>query len=136
VITGLIGLKPRDDDKIEVHPLAPQDWDYFALDDVPYRGRRLAIVWDKTGTRYSLGKGLHILVDGKPAASSPRLERLTAAMPKLEPPAGGESQQAPTNATPLRSAVNFAVNNDEFLAGQAHRRQLLVPRQSAESLDG
>jgi hypothetical protein len=112
VITGLVGLKPRDDDKIEIHPLAQDNWDYFAVDDLPYRGQRLAIVWDKTGKRYSLGKGLHILVDGKPVARSPRLERLTAEMPKLEPVAGGQSQKARSNALPHRTPVNFAVNND------------------------
>ena len=45
IITGLVGLRPRDDDMIEVQPLAPDDWDYFALDDVrlsrPPRGDRL-----------------------------------------------------------------------------------------------
>jgi hypothetical protein len=104
VITGLVGLKPRDDDTLEIQPLAPDDWSYFALDDVAYRGRRIGIVWDKQGTRYGLGKGLHILVDGKTAASAARLERLTAAMPKLESP--------PAESRSRLNAVNFAVNND------------------------
>src|SRR5262252_5827324 len=30
VITGLVGLRPRDDDTIEVSPLAPDAWDWFA----------------------------------------------------------------------------------------------------------
>ncbi|HKD38572.1 MAG TPA: discoidin domain-containing protein, partial [Pirellulales bacterium] len=111
VITGLVGLKPRSDDKIEIVPLAPNDWDYFALDDVPYRGRRVAVVWDKMGTRYSLGKGLHILADGKPIAGSPRLERLIAEMPTLESAAAGASKKS-ANASPRMTAVNFAVNND------------------------
>jgi hypothetical protein len=104
VITGLVGLKPRGDDTFEIQPLAPDDWDYFALDDVPYRGRRLGIVWDKLGTRYGIGKGLHILVDGKPVASSARLERMTTPLPKLE-----------STAPDLHSRlipVNFAVNNE------------------------
>ena len=69
VITGLVGLTPRDDDSLEVNPLAPADWDYFALDDVPYRGHLISVVWDKTGKRYKLGAGLHVLVDGKSAAA-------------------------------------------------------------------
>jgi hypothetical protein len=111
VITGLVGLKPRSDDKIEIHPLAPPDWDYFALDDVPYSGRRVAIVWDKTGARYTLGKGLHILVDGKTVGNSPRLEHLTAEMPKLDAPAGSKTEQSPSAAARV-TPVNFAVNND------------------------
>src|SRR2546423_4491848 len=38
VITGLVGLRPRDDDTLEVRPLAPENWAYVALDSVPYRG--------------------------------------------------------------------------------------------------
>src|SRR5207237_6127446 len=52
IITGLIGLKPRADETIEIQPLAPQSWDYFAVDDLSYRGRRVSIIWDKSGERY------------------------------------------------------------------------------------
>ncbi len=103
IITGLVGLKPRDDDVIEVQPLAPETWDYFALDDVPYRGRRLGIVWDRTGERYGLGKGLHLLVNDRQVGSSARLDRLTA---RLAPRAESVDPPQPT------TSVNHAVNND------------------------
>jgi hypothetical protein len=99
VITGLVGLRPHDHDTVEVNPLAPDAWDYFALDEVNYRGRRLAILWDKTGQRYGHGPGLHVLADGKKIASAARLERLTARLP-------------PRDRTAYFSAVNHAVNND------------------------
>jgi hypothetical protein len=106
VITGLVGLIPRDDETLEINPLAPSDWDYFALDDVPYRGRRVSIVWDKTGARYKLGAGLHVLVDGAKCATSPTLTpiaiKLGAALPT--------TQKVPRD--PQAAAVNFAVNND------------------------
>ncbi len=38
VITGLVGIRPRDDDTLEVNPLAPAEWDYFAVDSLPYKG--------------------------------------------------------------------------------------------------
>jgi hypothetical protein len=99
VITGLVGLRPRDDDTIEVNPLAPDDWDYFALDDVNYRGRRVTILWDKSGNRYGKGAGLHILAGGEKVASAAKLERLTAKLPARE----GVGYITP---------VNYAVNND------------------------
>ena len=35
MITGLVGLRPRLDDTIEVNPLIPTDkWDWFCLDNV------------------------------------------------------------------------------------------------------
>ena len=101
IITGLVGLKPRPDDVVEVQPLAPEEWEYFALDDLLYHGRRMSILWDRDGKRYGRGKGLHILADGKEIASSEHLERVTV-------------QLAPAADTVTRHPlhVNFAVSND------------------------
>ncbi|MGB7263928.1 MAG: hypothetical protein WBC92_00340, partial [Terracidiphilus sp.] len=39
LITGLIGLRPRPDNKIVIHPLLPAGaWTYFAIDGLPYHG--------------------------------------------------------------------------------------------------
>jgi hypothetical protein len=81
VITGLVGLRPRADEVLEINPLIPQDqWDWFCLDKVPYHGKILTIVWDKTGEKYRHGKGFYVLVDGRVAAHSPRLQKLTGAL--------------------------------------------------------
>ena len=77
VITGLAGLRPSDADMLTINPLAPSGWEYFALDQVAYRGHLVSIIWDRSGERYKLGKGLTILVDGKKAASSPQLRPLS-----------------------------------------------------------
>jgi hypothetical protein len=77
IITGLVGLRPRDDDVVEVHPLLPDDiWDYFQLDNVSYHGRTLTIRWDATGERYCAGQGLAVLADGRMIARSDRLARI------------------------------------------------------------
>lgn len=77
VITGLAGLRPRDDNSIEVNPLVPAgEWDWFCLDNILYHGRNLTIMWDKDGSRYHQGKGLRVLVDGKLVGHSDRLERI------------------------------------------------------------
>lgn len=81
IITGLIGLRPRPDNILEVNPLLPTEvWDYFCLDELNYKGRVLTIIWDRSGEKYGRGKGLTILVDGKKVAHSQKLERLTAAL--------------------------------------------------------
>jgi hypothetical protein len=78
IITGLVGLRPRADDTIEVHPLLPAGkWDWFCLDNVLYHEKIITIVWDKTGMKYKKGKGLSVWVNGKKVASSPELEKLT-----------------------------------------------------------
>jgi len=64
IITGLIGLRPRPDDAIEVNPLLPEGtWDYFCLDRLPYHGRTLTILYDRTGQKYHRGAGLRIFLD-------------------------------------------------------------------------
>lgn len=81
IISGLIGLKPRPDNILEINPLIPQDkWDWFCLDNVPYHGKNVTIVWDKTGGKYKRGKGFYIMLDGKIVSHSDKLERLTYKM--------------------------------------------------------
>ena len=66
IITGVCGLRPRADGKIELRPLVPRGtWPWFCLDNVPYHGRRLCILWDEDGSRYHAGPGFHVFVDGK-----------------------------------------------------------------------
>jgi len=77
IITGLVGLRPRADNVIEVNPLVPQDkWDWFCLDNVLYHGKILTIIWDKTGLKYKKGKGLSVWVNGKKAGSAVELTRI------------------------------------------------------------
>jgi hypothetical protein len=77
MISGVIGLRPRPDDIIEVNPLIPEDtWDWFCLDNVSYHGNIITIFWDKDGTRYNHGKGLHLMVNGKEAAHLDTLGKL------------------------------------------------------------
>ncbi len=81
IITGLVGLRPREDNILEVNPLLPEGtWDYFCLDNVLYRGRIITILWDRSGEKYGQGVGLTVLVDGRKLASAPTLTRITAAL--------------------------------------------------------
>lgn len=77
IITGLLGLRPRNDDMVKINPLIPQGkWDYFCLDNVLYHGHILTIVWDKTGEKYKRGKGLMVFIDGKLRAHTEHIEQI------------------------------------------------------------
>jgi hypothetical protein len=79
IITGLIGLRPRPDNILEVSPLVPGGlWDYFCLQDVPYRGHLITVYYDRDGSHYGRGEGLGVSVDGEEVARSFRMERLMA----------------------------------------------------------
>ena len=101
VITGLVGLIPAAGDQLTIHPLAPDSWDYFALDGVMYHGHLLTILWDRTGERYGAGEGFQILVDGERVGGAPRPGKLTVTLPA--------AKIIPIDERP---PMNFAVNND------------------------
>jgi hypothetical protein len=102
VVTGLAGVQPAADDRVVIKPLIPPGWGHFAMDGIPYHGRRLAVSWDRDGTRYGRGKGLVLWIDGAPAARRDDLGMLEARLP------GGSRTIPPDPAPP----VNHAVNND------------------------
>ncbi|MDE3149297.1 MAG: hypothetical protein KGL37_07490 [Acidobacteriota bacterium] len=83
LITGLIGLRPRSDRKLVLHPLLPAGvWSYFALDGLPYHGYLLTIVYDQSGRHYRRGRGLMVFVDGRKIAGRATLGPLEAKLPK------------------------------------------------------
>jgi hypothetical protein len=85
VITGLVGLTPLADDAVEVAPLAPRSWDFFALDGVRYHGHELAVVWDRDGSRYGRGEGLSVWVDGEVRGRTEDLGTLYITLPPRAP---------------------------------------------------
>lgn len=82
VISGLVGLRARADQTVEVNPLVPEAaWDYFCLDQVRYHGRWLTVLYDRSGRRYGKGKGLRVFSDGKEIAAAEKLTRITGSLP-------------------------------------------------------
>lgn len=67
VIAGLCGFVPHEDGRIDVRPLAPSGWDWWCVDGIRYHGHDIAVLFDRSGTRYGRGRGLVVLKDGKPA---------------------------------------------------------------------
>ncbi len=84
IITGLVGLRPRTDNIIEISPLLPNNtWNYFCLDKILYHGHNLTIIWDKSGSKYHQGKGLIVLVDGIIVGKRNNLGKLICKIPNI-----------------------------------------------------
>jgi hypothetical protein len=82
VIAGLVGLVPRDDDVLELHPLLPADtWDWLCLEGIRYRGHDLTIVWDRDGQRYGRGAGLTAWVSGHRVVHAATLAPVSGPLP-------------------------------------------------------
>ncbi|KAF2966545.1 hypothetical protein GQX73_g7020 [Xylaria multiplex] len=65
VITGLLGIIPQPDDTLHIAPIVPSNWTYFALENLPYHGHLVTVLYDKDGSRYNAGPGLAVYVDGE-----------------------------------------------------------------------
>jgi len=82
IVTGLVGIRPRSDDRLVVKPLvSASEWPWFCLDQVPYHGHSLTVLWDADGSHYGRGSGLTLLVDGSIAGHRPTLGELDARLP-------------------------------------------------------
>nr|WP_232491870.1 glycosyl hydrolase family 65 protein [Novosphingobium kaempferiae] len=78
ILTGLVGIRPRADDVLEVNPLLPgkDGLDWFRVERVPYHGHEVAVTWDADGSRYGKGRGLAVFVDGAEVARRADLGRI------------------------------------------------------------
>jgi hypothetical protein len=81
ILSGLVGIRPRADDVLEVNPLLPAAGDpqalaWFRAERVPYHGHEVSVTWDADGTHYGRGRGLAIELDGREVARKAQLGRI------------------------------------------------------------
>jgi mannosylglycerate hydrolase MGH1-like protein/F5/8 type C domain-containing protein/glycosyl hydrolase family 65 len=65
VLSGLLGVRPQLGNSVRIAPLVPDSWDHFALENLPYHGGNLTVLWDRDGTHYNQGSGLRVWLNGK-----------------------------------------------------------------------
>ncbi|MDX3899300.1 MAG: glycogen debranching protein [Sphingobium sp.] len=114
ILTGLVGIRPRADDVLEVNPLLPATGDaqalnWFRVERVPYHGHLVSVTWDAEGSRYGR-KGLTVAADGVELAHRDTLSRIEV---------------------PLARKVNAAIVRETNLAVQLVRGSF--PKPSASS---
>ncbi|MCO5590107.1 hypothetical protein L7F22_044076 [Adiantum nelumboides] len=82
VLGGLVGIRPRSDDKLEINPLVDQSSgpSWFRAEEIPYHGSNIAVQYDRDGSHYGK-KGLIIERDGQQIASSDTLQRIIVDYP-------------------------------------------------------
>ncbi len=59
VITGIVGVDP-DADTLVVRPNIPEDWKYFKLSGLYFKGKTYTVTYDRTGEKYGLGQGITV----------------------------------------------------------------------------
>ena len=110
VLGGLIGIRPRADDVLEVNPLLPAAPDasgpairWFRLDNLRYHGHDVAVVYDLNGSHFHLGSGLSVYVDQRLAKGPVALGRMEIPLRPVSP------EQLPARARRVDVAVNVGV---------------------------
>ena len=76
IIADLIGIKPQLDHTLIINPLVPDEWAWFCLDRIKYRGGDLTILWDASGERYGKGKGFQVIFNGKKIFSGKQITKV------------------------------------------------------------
>jgi len=76
VLSDLLGIKSNINNSIEINPLIPSDWEWFAAENIPFQGKEISLVWDKTGKHYKLGKGLMLFIDQKLAIKKDNVQKI------------------------------------------------------------
>tara|TARA_B100001758_G_scaffold120874_1_gene103928 strand:- start:444 stop:2078 length:1635 start_codon:yes stop_codon:yes gene_type:complete len=80
ILSDLLGIKPQLNNTIEINPLIPDNWDWFAVDNISYQGEKMSLVWDETGKKYNRGKGLMLFKENVLVAKSNKIEKLIYTM--------------------------------------------------------
>jgi mannosylglycerate hydrolase MGH1-like protein/F5/8 type C domain-containing protein len=89
ILNGLIGIRPRADETLEIAPLiqarmpaGAQPIRFFALQNLSYHRHDIGIIYDSNGARYGAGRGLSVFVDGKRLFGPGPLARVSIRLPK------------------------------------------------------
>lgn len=80
MIEDAMGLRPRDDAKIELDPI-DIDWDHFTANNIRYRDRDLTVTWDEPGDGKrpygeAVPEGYSVFLDGEIAFTVDKLGKV------------------------------------------------------------
>jgi hypothetical protein len=134
ILSGLIGIRPRADEVLEIDPLlsaeaAPGERPirYFAVQGVRYHGHEVGVVYDADGRRYHIGRGLTVFVDGERLSGPGPLARVLLPLPAQKP-----GVAAPRTVMPEDFAVNPGLPEGPIATASSS----VSPAALAEAIDG
>lgn len=86
ILSGLVGIRPRADDVLEVNPLLPdaKALPWFRVQDVLYHGHLVSVTWDADGRRFGT-RGLSIEANGRRIAHRTTIGRLEVPLLRVQP---------------------------------------------------
>lgn len=68
VLSGLLGVGAGSEGELRVRPMIPDEWTYFRVRNLYFRGKLYDVTYDKDGSRYGAGVGLWATESGAESA--------------------------------------------------------------------
>lgn len=124
VISGLCGVRPSEGDSLTINPLVDHSIQYFYLDNINYRGHDVSVVYDQDGSRYNIGKGLTVFVDGEKADAKTNGTRTMVYI--------GKTLEHKPDAQPINVALNLRKKDSPVPAASVNN----VPDSLYQAIDG
>lgn len=104
-MSGLLGIVPQPDNVFEINPLVPDDWTFFAIENLPYHGHEITVLYDADGTRYKSGHtGLQIFINGEFIKAQSNIGRMYVPIP---PPVLHSDRQKMENYAANPNSENY-----------------------------
>ena len=102
MIEDVAGVVPREDDAIELDPIALPDWGHFTVNNLSYHGHDMSIVWNDDGTYDDSGapRGYSLYIDGEKAFTTDALAHVI-----YDPATGTAEVQEGAEATVTEEAA-------------------------------
>ncbi len=124
VISGLCGVRPSEGDSLTINPLIDHSIQYFYLDNINYRGHDVSVVYDQDGSRYNIGKGLTVFVDGEKAEAKTNGTRTMVYI--------GKTLERKPDAQPINVALNLRKKDSPVPSASVNN----VPDSLYQAIDG
>ncbi|MBE1489390.1 Ig-like domain-containing protein [Plantactinospora soyae] len=115
-VEDMAGLQPRSDDKIELWPIK-FGYDHFMVNNLRYHGQDVTVVWDPDGSKYGLGAGYSLFLNGEKKVSTDKLGKLTydPNTNQVQAEEGVAVTFTATTGTDFPSAVDTPVADDRVV---------------------
>ncbi|PZG00459.1 hypothetical protein C1I99_09545 [Micromonospora deserti] len=116
LVEDMAGLQPRSDDKIELWPIK-FGYEHFMVNNLRYHGQDVTIVWDPDGSKYGLGAGYSLFLNGEKKVSTDKLGKLTydPNTNQVQAEDGLTVTFTATNGTGFPSAVNTSIEDNRVV---------------------
>ncbi|MFI6781623.1 discoidin domain-containing protein [Micromonospora sp. NPDC050276] len=116
-VEDMAGIQPRSDDKIELWPIN-FGYDHFMVNNLRYHGQDVTVVWDPDGSKYGLGAGYSLFINGVKKVSTDKLGKLTydPNTNQVQAAAGVTVTSTATTGADLPSAVDTPISDDRVVS--------------------